>query len=193
MSILFIHCIFLLTTFRLYLSINWLFYHYNVVLRCLLTFVLLGLNIALFYAHLVWQLWLNEYVMLCYAYCSLLIAAVHGFKAPQNQFTPPRQTRQNCLVCFASASAGFPTTQDCRRQKNWNVWTRSEQSSNSHRHTRHDADRTVLSCLLWRCELSRPYRPISVFSVRVCRAGAGTSDRYATETTNFNANSKPLT
>ena len=58
--------------------------------------------------------------------------------------------QQNCLVCVASASAvwiGFPTTQDCRRQKIWEVWTRSEQSSNSHRHTRHDTDRTVLSCL----------------------------------------------
>ena len=30
----------------------------------------------------------------------------------------------------------------------------AEQLSNSHRHTRHDKDRTVLSCLLWRCELS---------------------------------------
>ena len=30
-------------------------------------------------------------------------------------------------------------------------------------------DRTVLSCLLWRCELSRPDRPTSAFSVGVCR------------------------
>ena len=29
---------------------------------------------------------------------------------------------------------------------------------NSHRHARHDTDRTVLSCLVWRCELSRPDR-----------------------------------
>jgi len=28
--------------------------------------------------------------------------------------------------------------------------------SNSHRHARYDSDRTVLSCLVWRCELSRP-------------------------------------
>ena len=46
----------------------------------------------------------------------------------------------------------------------------SEQSSNSHRHTRHDTDRTVLSCLVWLCELSRPDRTTSAFSVGVCRA-----------------------
>jgi len=28
--------------------------------------------------------------------------------------------------------------------------------ASSHRHTRQDTDRTVLSCLVWRCELSRP-------------------------------------
>jgi len=38
------------------------------------------------------------------------------------------------------------------------VWTRSEQSSNSRRHTRHNTDRTILSYLVWRCELSRPDR-----------------------------------
>jgi len=27
--------------------------------------------------------------------------------------------------------------------------------ANSHRHARHDTDRSVLSCLVWRCELSR--------------------------------------
>ena len=37
--------------------------------------------------------------------------------------------------------------------RKFEVWTRSEQSSNSHRHTGHDTDRTVLSCLVWRCEL----------------------------------------
>jgi len=37
-------------------------------------------------------------------------------------------------------------------------------------HTRHDTDRTVLSCLVWRCKLSRPDRPISAFSVGVRRA-----------------------
>ena len=39
-------------------------------------------------------------------------------------------------------------------ERKFEAWTRSEQSSNSHRHTRHDTDRTVLSCLVWRCELS---------------------------------------
>ena len=41
-------------------------------------------------------------------------------------FTPPCQTRRNCLVCVASASAvwtGFPTTQDCRRRKFWSLNT----------------------------------------------------------------------
>jgi len=31
--------------------------------------------------------------------------------------------------------------------RKFEVWTRSEQSSSSHRHSRHDTDRTVLSCL----------------------------------------------
>ena len=38
---------------------------------------------------------------------------------------------------------GFPTTQDCRRQK-----IRSLDTSNLHRHTRHHTDRTVLLCLV---------------------------------------------
>ena len=42
--------------------------------------------------------------------------------------------------------------------------------ANLHRHARHDTDRTVLSCLVWRCEFSRPYRQTSAFSVGVCRA-----------------------
>jgi len=37
--------------------------------------------------------------------------------------------------------------------------------ANSHRHARHDKDRTVLSCLLWRCELSRPDRQTGAFCV----------------------------
>ena len=40
----------------------------------------------------------------------------------------------------------------------------------SHRRTRHDIDRTVLSCLVRRCESSRPDRPTSAFSVGVCWA-----------------------
>ena len=42
--------------------------------------------------------------------------------------------------------------------------------ANSHRHTRHDTYRTVLSRPLWLCELNRPDRPTSAFSVGVCRA-----------------------
>ena len=69
----------------------------------------------------------------------------------ESQFTPPRRTRQNCLVCVASDSplwTGFPTTRDCRWQKIWssNTFGR-ELSSNSHRHTGYDTDRIVLSCL----------------------------------------------
>ena len=51
--------------------------------------------------------------------------------------------------------------------RKFEVWTRSQQSSSSQRHTRHDTDRTVLLCL---CELSRPDRPTSAFIVGVCRA-----------------------
>ena len=43
-------------------------------------------------------------------------------------------------------------------------------TANSHRHTGHDTDKTVLSYLVWRCELSRPDSPTSAFSVGVCRA-----------------------
>jgi len=51
--ILFIRCIFLLTTFRPHLRLtDCNFAIRNVVLLCLLTSVLLGLNIALFYVYL---------------------------------------------------------------------------------------------------------------------------------------------
>jgi len=58
------------------------------------------------------------------------------------QFAPPRQTRQNRLVCVASASAvsvGFPTTQGCS-----DFVRRSRDSVHT---ARHDTDNTVLSCL----------------------------------------------
>jgi len=42
--------------------------------------------------------------------------------------------------------------------------------SNRPIHTGHDTDRTVLSRLVWQCELSRPDRRTSAFSVGVCRA-----------------------
>ena len=45
--------------------------------------------------------------------------------------------------------------------RKFEVQAHTEQSSNSHRHTRHDTDRTVLWCLVWRCELSRPERSVS--------------------------------
>jgi len=37
--------------------------------------------------------------------------------------------------------------------------------ANSHRHARHDTDRSVLSCLVWRCELSRLDRQTGAFCV----------------------------
>jgi len=66
----------------------------------------------------------------------------------KSAFTPSHQTRQNCLVCcVASASAawtGFPTTQDCRRQKIWSLNTLIAIV-----HTAwHDIEGTVLSCLM---------------------------------------------
>ena len=63
-----------------------------------------------------------------------------------------RHNKTVLSICVASASAmwiGFPTTQNCRRQKTWSLNTFS-----SHRHTRHDIHRTVLSCLVRRWELS---------------------------------------
>ena len=37
--------------------------------------------------------------------------------------------------------------------------------SNAHRYARHDTDRTVSSCLVWRCELSRPDSQTGAFCV----------------------------
>ena len=42
---------------------------------------------------------------------------------------------------------------------------RSTAKGNSHRQVTHDTDRTVLSCLLWRCELSRLDRQTGAFCV----------------------------
>jgi len=70
--------------------------------------------------------------------------------------TAPCQIRQNYLVSVASASAvwiGFPTTQDCRRQKIWsklNTFSAIVQFTPAHQ-TRHREDRLVLSG--GRCEL----------------------------------------
>ena len=73
----------------------------------------------------------------------------------------PRQTRQNCLVCVASASVvwiGFATTQDCRRQK--------IKSEHVHSNRPRNTTQTGPSCV-W-CELSWTDRPTSAFCV--CRA-----------------------
>ena len=44
-----------------------------------------------------------------------------------------------------------------------------EVRANSHRHARHDTDRTVLTFLVWRCELSRPDSQTGAFcSVSEC-------------------------
>ena len=50
--------------------------------------------------------------------------------------------------------------------------------ADSHRHARHDTDRTVLSCLVWRCELSRPDRQTGAFSL--VRVGVYWAARSAT-------------
>jgi len=44
---------------------------------------------------------------------------------------------------------GFPTTQDCRRQKISEVRTRSQQSSDSQRHATPDTTQTARSCRVW--------------------------------------------
>ena len=89
----------------------------------------------------------------------LVSRAKRQLKIPHSEylFTLPRQTRLSCLVCVASDSAfwiGFLTTQDCCRQRNWslNMFRSIVQFTLAHQ-TRH---RTVLSCMVWRCELSRP-------------------------------------
>jgi len=57
------------------------------------------------------------------------------------------------------------------RQYRYDSLVQAEIKDNSHRHARHDTDRTVLSCLAWRCELSRPDRRtggLCVWSVSEC-------------------------
>ena len=48
--------------------------------------------------------------------------------------------------------------------------TGSDFKASSHHHARHDTDRTVLSCLVWRCELNRPDSQTGAFCFRVRRA-----------------------
>jgi len=66
--------------------------------------------------------------------------------------------------------------------RKFEVWTRSEQSSHLRQHTKRNTDRTVLSCLLWQCELSQPDHPTSAFSVRVFRTAVRPPDALRRET-----------
>jgi len=73
-------------------------------------------------------------------------------------------TRQNCLVCVVSASVvwtGFPTTQDCCRQKMWslNTFRAIVQFTSAHK-TRHRQDRLVASG--GQCELGRSQWPSGI-------------------------------
>jgi len=88
----------------------------------------------------------------------------------------PDTTKLSSRVLFGGRLKCFQFTRQHSRQlktvadRKFEVWTRWEQSSNPHRHTRHDTDMTVLLCLVWRCELCQPDHPISAFGVGVCRA-----------------------
>jgi len=65
-----------------------------------------------------------------------------------------------CRVRFGCVN-GFPTTRDCRRQKIWSLNT-FRARPNSHRHTRHDTDRTVLrGCVNWVGPSARQVRSAS--------------------------------
>jgi len=59
--------------------------------------------------------------------------------------------------------------------------------ANSHRNARHDRDRTVLSCLVWRCELSRPDRQTGAFCVRSVSECVGRRSATAGRTPTQNA------
>ena len=65
----------------------------------------------------------------------------------------------------------------------------------SHRRSRHDTDTTVLSCLLWRRELSRPDRQTGAFcvwSVSEC-VGRRSATAGRTPTVNNTLNLRHLT
>jgi len=71
------------------------------------------------------------------------------------QFTPPHQTRQDgpvsCLVCQCELD------DCCERVQTSNFLSATVLScreSNSNRRSGRDTDKTVLSCLAWRCELA---------------------------------------
>jgi len=74
-----------------------------------------------------------------------------------------------------------------RRPGNFAGDTAISGKPNSHRHARHDADRTVLSCLVWRCELSRPDSPAGAFCVRSVSECVGRRSATAGRTPTQNA------
>ena len=80
---------------------------------------------------------------------------------------PDRQPRQHPTTRFLQA--GCPSCRPTNSVKALKAQTH-DVGANSHRHDRHDTDKTVLLRLVWRCEVSRPDRPTSAFSVGVCRA-----------------------
>ena len=90
----------------------------------------------------------------------------------------PDTTKLSCLcrVRFGGVN-GIPDNSRLSPTKNM----KSEHvSSNCPIHAGHDTDRTVLSCLVWRCELSRPDSQTGAFCVcsvsecfRRCSATAG--------------------
>jgi len=59
-------------------------------------------------------------------------------------------------VKYTAAKATVPLSTTAAVPLHASVKQSSSSLSSSHRHARHDADRTVLSCLVWRCERSRP-------------------------------------
>ena len=52
-----------------------------------------------------------------------------------------------------------------RRAVHCIIYTPPSVKASSHRHAGHDTNRTVLSCLVWRCELSRPDSQTGAFCV----------------------------
>ena len=76
-----------------------------------------------------------------------------------------------------------------RRPGNFAGDTAISVKPNSHRHghARHDADRTILSCLVWRCELSRPDSQAGAFCVRSVSECVGRRSATAGRTPTPNA------
>jgi len=89
------------------------------------------------------------------------------------QFTPPHQTRQDGPVCVVSgvnwtiALNAFRFRISCRP-----ATVLSCRESSSHRRSGRDTDKTVLSCLAWKCELALT---AAFFSVGEERSGVSTS------------------